>query len=122
MLSTEVAAALAAGNPAEAVLAFVGGSHPGLQQSPWWPAMVQNAATLPHDLALVGDGAVPVERFARIAIPTLVVAGGDSEQWALDAVDAVVAAVPRSTRHVIDGQGHGVTDEVLAPVLEEFFG
>lgn len=122
VMSREVAAALAAGNPAEAVLAFLGGGKPGLQESPWWPHMVDNAATLPHDLALLADGAVPVERLERIPIPTLVIGGGDSEEWALRAVDAVAAAVPHATRHIIDGQDHGVSDEALAPVLEEFFG
>lgn len=122
VMSREVAAALAAGSPAEAALAFLGPENAALQQSPWWPGMVANAATLPHDLALVGDGAVPVERLSQIAVPTLVIAGADSEPWAARAVNQVVAAVPHATKHVMEGQSHGVADDALAPVLEEFFG
>lgn len=122
LLADHVEVALAAGKPEEAVLAFLGGDAVGVRDSPWWDDMVSNAATLPHDLALLDDGAVPVARLGSIGVPTLVVGGGESESWALRAVDAVVAAVPNATRHVVDGQGHGVADEAIAPVLEEFFG
>jgi pimeloyl-ACP methyl ester carboxylesterase len=98
------------------------GAAEGLPQQPWWPGMVAVAHTLPHDLALVGDGSIPRERLARIAVPTLVIAGGTSEAWARDSVAAVAAAIPGATHHVIEGQNHGVAFEALAPVLEEFFG
>ena len=70
----------------------------------------------------VGDGSIPVERLARISVPTLLIAGGNSDAWARDSVAAVAAAIPGATHHVIDGQDHGVAFEALAPVLEEFFG
>src|ERR1700710_2658842 len=58
--------ALDAGDPSLAALTFVKGTGAentdGLTQSPWWPSMVALAGTLPHDLALTGDGVVPVQR------------------------------------------------------------
>ena len=126
-LAETVAAALAAEDPASAALAFAGNVMPsaafaGIEQQAWWPGMVAVAHTLPHDLALVGDGSIPTQRLARITAPTLVVAGGDSEPWALKSVAAVAAAIPGATHHVIDGQDHGVAVDALAPVLQEFFG
>jgi hypothetical protein len=35
--------------------------------------------------------------------------------------DAIADAVPDGERRVLDGEGHGVADEVLVPVLEERF-
>lgn len=126
-VSEAVAAALAAEDPASAALAFAGSVMPptafaGIELQPWWPGMVAVAHTLPHDLALVGDGAIPRDSLARITAPTLVIAGGSSDAWARESVAAVAAAIPGATHHVIDGQDHGVAFDALAPVLEEFFG
>lgn len=121
-LSDAVAAALAAENPEAAALAFLGPDADGMRQQSWWPGMVAMAHTLPYDLALVADGSVPIDRLARIESPTLVVDGSVSEPWGRSAADAVGAAIPHATRHTIDGQGHGVADEAIAMVLEEFFG
>ncbi|SDY39805.1 hypothetical protein SAMN05661080_03355 [Modestobacter sp. DSM 44400] len=41
-----------------------------------WPRMCELAPTLVYDLTLTNGGVVPVERLARIAVPTLVLAGG----------------------------------------------
>jgi pimeloyl-ACP methyl ester carboxylesterase len=117
--------ALDAGDPALAALTFVKGTGAentdGLTQSPWWPAMVAIADTLPYDLALTGDGIVPVERLAGIRISVLVMDGGASPAWAADAAVAIEAAVPHGSRRSVEGQTHNVAPDVLAPVLIEFF-
>jgi pimeloyl-ACP methyl ester carboxylesterase len=116
---------LDAGDPALAALTFVKGTGAentdGLTESPWWPAMVAIADTLPYDLALTGDGIVPVERLAGLRIPVLAMDGGASPAWAADAAVAIEAAVPHGSRRTLRDQTHNVAPDLLAPVLAEFF-
>jgi hypothetical protein len=120
-----VQVALDAGDPARAVEIFIegtgAGSAAGLRQAPFWPAMVALAPTLPYDLAIMGDGSVPVDLLSRIAVPTLAMDGGASPQWAADSALAIVAAVRGARRTTVAGQGHGVDADAVAPVLLDFF-
>ena len=117
--------ALDAGDPALAALTFVKGTGAentdGLTQSPWWPSMVAIADTLPHDLALTGDGIVPTERLAGIHVPVLVMDGGTSPAWAARAAIAIQSAVADGRRRTVEGQDHNVAPSSLAPALIEFF-
>lgn len=92
-----------------------------IKQSPDWPRMVGVAHTLPYDLAVVGDGPGPIERLARITVPTLAMAGGASPGWFRNTVAAVAAAIPGARELTLEGQDHGVADDVIAPVLMDFF-
>jgi pimeloyl-ACP methyl ester carboxylesterase len=116
--------ALDAGDPSLAAVTFMKGINPGtgdeITKTPWWPAMVAVANTLPYDLALVGDGVVPAQRLTGIQVPTLVISGGASPAWAGEAADAIASAVPDSMRRTIPGQQHNVAPELLAPVLIDF--
>ncbi|MCU1556153.1 MAG: alpha/beta hydrolase [Microbacteriaceae bacterium] len=93
-----------------------------VKQAAFWPGMVAMAHTLPYDLALTGDGEVPAERLAGIAVPTLIMDGGTSAAWAGRAAASIVAAIPGARRLTVEGQDHGVDQTVLAPLLIEFFG
>ena len=86
-----------------------------------WPHMEALAHTLPYDLALLGGQFMPADRLARIRIPTLALSGGDSPDWARNAVRAVASAIPGAEHRSLAGQTHGVADDVLAPVLVDFF-
>ena len=116
--------ALDAGDLSLAALTFMKGTGAevtdGLTQSPWWPSLVQLAATLPHDLALSRDGIVPVGRLAGIQVPLLVMDGGSSPSWAANAAREVESAAPNGTRVTVEGQGHNVAPAVLAPLLKKF--
>jgi pimeloyl-ACP methyl ester carboxylesterase len=101
------------GSPPEVVTRMKG--------APMWSRFEALAHTLPYDLAIVGDQRVPAVRLATIAVPTLVLSGAASPQWARQAVEAVAAAVPHSEHLVLEGQTHNVADDVLAPVLTSFF-
>jgi hypothetical protein len=122
-----VQARLAAGDPDGAAAAFMAGAGAppeqvaGARQSPWWPRMRALAPTLVHDLVLCNRGVVPRERLAKVAVPTLALAGGDSPPWAARACADVAAAVPGARTRVLAGQTHGAADDVLAPVLVEWF-
>jgi pimeloyl-ACP methyl ester carboxylesterase len=92
-----------------------------MQQSPMWPSLQALAHTLPYDLAIVGTGDLAAERLAAIAVPTLVMDGGASPQWARNSVAAVAAAIPRATRRTLAGETHSVDPKRLQPLLVEFF-
>jgi pimeloyl-ACP methyl ester carboxylesterase len=89
--------------------------------APFWPGMLQIAHTLPYDLALAGDGRVPVQRLVGITVPTLVLDGGRSPDWAARASAGLMSALPQATRLTLEGQDHGVDQAVLEPILTDFF-
>jgi pimeloyl-ACP methyl ester carboxylesterase len=101
------------GTPAEAVA--------GMRQTPIWPLFEAVAPTLAYDNAIMGDGSVPTQRLAAMTISTLVMAGGASPAFMLDAAQTVAHALPNAQLRTLEGQTHDVDPEVLAPVLVEFF-
>ncbi|MEA2682334.1 MAG: hypothetical protein QOK05_662 [Chloroflexota bacterium] len=121
----EIQAALDAGDRSEAVVLFIRSTgapfDPAAKDQPWFPALAAVAHTLPYDLALVGDSSVPVERLAKIRVPTLGMYGGASPNWARDSIAAVTGAIPGATQVVLEGQTHAASAESRAPVLIEFF-
>jgi pimeloyl-ACP methyl ester carboxylesterase len=120
-----VQGALDAGDRGAAVELFIRhtGSEfdEGMKSMPWWPAILGVAHTLPYDLTLTGDGSVPADRLSGISIPTLGIYGGASPSWAGSAISAVAAAVPAMKQEELAGQNHGVANEAVAPVLNDFF-
>ncbi|MCU1408865.1 MAG: lysophospholipase [Microbacteriaceae bacterium] len=89
-------------------------------QQPWWPGMLSVAHTLPSDVAMLGDGTVPAERYAAITVPTLAVSGSDSA-WATDVTTRLGEVIPGAKTVIIQAQGHDVDAATLAPVLTDFF-
>jgi pimeloyl-ACP methyl ester carboxylesterase len=59
-----------------------------IKSGPRWARMQALAHTLSQDVRLANDGQVPIERFGRIGVPVLAIAGGASAPWA-----ASVAAI-----------------------------
>jgi pimeloyl-ACP methyl ester carboxylesterase len=92
-----------------------------MHASPMWSSMEAIAHTLPYDLAIAGDMVLPRNRLAQIAIPVLALCGGDSPAWARNAVAAVAALLPNARLVSLDGQTHAAADDVLIPVLVQFF-
>jgi pimeloyl-ACP methyl ester carboxylesterase len=123
-LAGQVADELAAGRPEDAVAAFLADMGPDvltdLRGTPWWDAMVANARSLPHDLALLGDGSLPRDELAQVGVPVLVCTGTQSDDWFHETADAVVELVPRAARERLAGQDHAADPAVLAAVLESF--
>jgi pimeloyl-ACP methyl ester carboxylesterase len=126
-LADELAAEIAAGQRTEVVerfLAFTGAPPDVVAQmktGPAWPRLMSFAATLPYEVRLANDGSPPVQRLVHVAVPVLALAGGASAAWALAGAPAIATAVPAGESLVLAGQGHGVADDVLVPVLREFF-
>lgn len=122
---TELVSAGRRGEAVEYFMAKVVGLPPEFvafaHTQPWWPAQEALAHTLAYDATVMGDYTIPVARTANITIPTLVVAGGQDMPWMRDTARALVEVIPGAELRYLDGQGHNVAPEALAPVLVEFF-
>jgi pimeloyl-ACP methyl ester carboxylesterase len=93
-----------------------------VRQHPMWPMWEAVAPTLAYDAAVMGeDASVPIEKAARVAVPTLVMDGGASYPFMHVTALALVRAMPHAQHRTLEGQTHEVAPQVLAPVLEEFF-
>jgi pimeloyl-ACP methyl ester carboxylesterase len=120
-----IEACIARGDRAAAVRAFLAGiglppeAIAAAESSPQWAAFLGIAHTLPYDLAIVGDGAVPAA-LASITVPTLVAYGDRSMAWLTEAMAELVRTVPGAQEHVLEGQDHGVAPGAIAAVLLEF--
>ncbi|GAA3740669.1 pimeloyl-ACP methyl ester carboxylesterase [Spinactinospora alkalitolerans] len=122
---------LSAGRRADAVEFFMTGAGVSAEDiaqmrgAPMWSALEQMAPTLAYDYAVMGisssGGAIPTERVAGIAVPTLVLDGGAGLAWMQEAAETVAKTLPHGRYRRLEGQTHEVDPEVLAPVLEEFF-
>ena len=126
-LRERVDALLASGKRGAAIKLFLAegpqvpsGAIAAMEAGPGWSAMEAMVDTLPYDLAICGDQAIP-GRIATIEVPTLALGGGKSPEWARNAVDAVAAVIPGARHASLEGQTHGVADDVIAPVLVQFF-
>jgi pimeloyl-ACP methyl ester carboxylesterase len=93
-----------------------------MRRDPSWPETEAVAHTLAYEAAVMGPGnALPAGRLAAVTAPTLVLTGGASPAWLVNAGLAVTAAIPSAVHRVLDGQTHGVAAEALTPELLEFF-
>lgn len=87
-----------------------------------WKQLQAIAHTLPYDAEVLGgDFEVPVAKFAKIAVPTLVMGGSKYAPNMKAAVEGVAAAVPGATLTILPGQTHQVSPAVLVPELKGFF-
>jgi pimeloyl-ACP methyl ester carboxylesterase len=88
------------------------------------PAMLANAPTLLHDYEVLGERGrgdrTPADQARGIAAPGLVLVGGTSPEWQVDACRQIADALPDGRLRVLGGQEHVVPPEVLAPVVVEF--
>jgi pimeloyl-ACP methyl ester carboxylesterase len=72
---------------------------------------------LAYDAAVMGDGSIPADAFARIDVPTTVLAGGASPEWMRSSAAAAAAAIPGARSVVLPGQTHDVAADVLAAAV-----
>jgi hypothetical protein len=88
-----------------------------------WPLWESIAPTLAYDhiAALGQDAAVPVERAAKLRVPTLVLDGSESFPFMHTTAISLAKSIPNSQHRTLQGQTHEVDSAALAPVLIEFF-
>ena len=120
---------LAAGRKGDAVGLFmmlVGASAAdveGMREHPMWPLWEAVAPSLAYDhIADLGeDASVPTQRAANVAVPTLVMDGGESFPFMHVTATALAKAIPNAQHRTLEDQTHEVAPDALAPVLIEFF-
>jgi pimeloyl-ACP methyl ester carboxylesterase len=93
----------------------------GMRSAPMWPDLEALAHTLAYDAAVMGDSTVPTDLISWVKVPTLVLNGSETGDWAANAADALTSALSNGRRDALQGQTHNLSWEVLAPVLIEFF-
>jgi hypothetical protein len=91
----------------------------GMRQSPAWPALESLAHTLVYDTTITSS--LSTERLAAITTPTLVINSEHSDSRLQTWARGVADTLPDARHRSLQGEWHGVPDEVLAPALTEFF-
>ena len=97
-----------------------------MRLTPIWKPMRANAPTLRYDWAALGEHnmqgrPLQAEEWASVTMPALVVYGGDSPSGLQNGARALAGILPDAELRVLDGMGHRLKTNVLAPVLGEFF-
>ena len=94
-----------------------------IRQTPVWPLFESIGHTLAYDhIADLGeDASVPVERAAKVRVPTLVINGSESFPFMHPTALALASLIPNAQHRTLEGQTHEVSADALAPVLIEFF-
>ena len=92
---------------------------------PMWKDMAANAHTLRYDWAALGehnmqgDPLRPAE-WASVTMPALVVYGAKSPSNLQNGSRALAEVLPNAQLRALDGMGHRLKVDILAPVLAEF--
>ena len=73
-----------------------------------------------YDGGIVDGFRVHADRVATLDTPALVMDGGQTP-WMSSGAEALADALPNGTHRRLEGQEHGPSPEVIAPVLTEFF-
>jgi pimeloyl-ACP methyl ester carboxylesterase len=85
------------------------------RQLPMWKGRIELAPTIPREMELGRSDTYDLDKFGTLAVPTLLLAGGDSPEFMRRATEAVDSALPDSRVIVLPGQQHVAMD--LAPEL-----
>lgn len=124
-LAAEINDLVAAGRRGDAVVHFhnsIGVPEDitsGMQQSPAWPALESIAHTLAYDSTITST--FPVARLPEITTPALVLASTASDERLRGWAEGLADALPDATFRTLPGEWHGISEELLAPVLSDFF-
>lgn len=97
-----------------------------MRQATFWKSWEALAHTLVYDATILAGTQTgkpfPAARWARLAVPTLVMDGGESPKFMHTAAQALADMRPAVVRRrTLAGQTHAVDVELLASVLVEFF-
>jgi pimeloyl-ACP methyl ester carboxylesterase len=86
-----------------------------LRRQPEWPSRVAAAHTVPRELRIPPERMFDPEQAASVAVPTLVLVGGDTPEAYKVSAEAVARSLPAARVVILDGQGHGA--EMFAPAV-----
>lgn len=105
------------GVPAEAI--------PAVRELPLWPIVMRGVEVFPREAAAMIAYRFEPERFAELAVPTLILVGEESPAWRHEALTALDSALPRGELRILAGQGHLATHtapDLLAGEIAGFLG
>jgi len=91
----------------------------GMRESESWSAMEAVAHTLVYD-SLISEATSEV-LVASVTVPTLVIDSQGSGDDLTGMAATAARSIPNASHGSLAGGWHGVADEILAPVLTEFF-
>ncbi len=86
-----------------------------------WAMLARLAPTLRYDDAVMGTNDLPADRYAGLDLPTLVIDGTDSPQWARNSVRALAEQLPNGRQVSLADHDHFLDPPALAPVIAAFF-
>jgi pimeloyl-ACP methyl ester carboxylesterase len=96
-----------------------------MRSTPMWPQIEAVAHTIPYDGTIMGDtmsgNPATLKKWGSVTVPTLVMVGGASPAFFHNGAQTLVDILPNAKSQILAGQDHGPADDVLAPVLVEFF-
>jgi pimeloyl-ACP methyl ester carboxylesterase len=125
LFTTELTNLLATGPPARAVEFYLTGIGvpdeivASIRGSASWSAMESVAPTLVYD-SLISE-ATSFDLLASVTVPTLVLDSEGSSDDLIGMAATVAGGLPSGFHRSLAGEWHGVSDQVLAPALIEFF-
>lgn len=91
----------------------------GMREDRSWSAMAAVAHTLVYDSRL--SEAMSHQLLASVTVPTVVLDSQGSGDDLAGMAASVADHLPNATHRSLAGQWHGLSDDVLAPVLTDFF-
>jgi pimeloyl-ACP methyl ester carboxylesterase len=94
-----------------------------LARSPLWQARKRVTPTLPRELRAELAHRLDREALAAITVPTLLLVGTESPDWAVRSTEAYEAALPNAEKALLEGQGHSANigaPDLLASELTRF--
>jgi pimeloyl-ACP methyl ester carboxylesterase len=94
-----------------------------LRRTPAWAARVAAVHTIPRELRAFNEYGTDLGRFSALAVPTLLLVGGQTEATRREMVLALANVIPDSRIHELPGQGHAAhqtAPELFADALTEF--
>ena len=99
-----------------------------MRAEPFFAAMEAVAHTAAYDGAIMADTMagrpLPLQRWASVTIPTLVIVGEKSDAFWQHGTRALARGLPNAVHRTLDtqaDQAHAVAPAALAPLLDEFF-
>jgi pimeloyl-ACP methyl ester carboxylesterase len=89
---------------------------------PLWPTVLRGVQVLPREGTAIISYRFEPERFIGLAVPTLVLVGGESPAWRRASVRALHTALPNSNLRTLAGQGHLATHTAPELLAGEVIG
>lgn len=89
-----------------------------LRHAPFRPALEKIAHTLVYESTILS--ALPADALASVAVPTLVIDAERNPDVMHQSARSIADALPQGEHTLLEGQGHDLVPEVVAPLVQAF--